>query len=72
MKTDGLQYFSDTHLVTFGLLIFFISFFVIIGLQWLRMDKQVLNKVSQLPFDGIDSSKDAQQGLKADRQGVGR
>lgn len=55
MKGDGLQYFSDTHLVVIGLVIFFVSFFMMVGLQWIKLNKNICSEIAHLPLRETDS-----------------
>lgn len=52
MKSLGLKFFTDTHWTLIGLIIFFVSFFVLLFLHMKTYRKETLKRVEQLPFEG--------------------
>ncbi len=52
MKSLGLEYFTDTYLTTFGLLIFFGLFVLILVLQVKSYHSEKIKYFEKLPFEG--------------------
>ena len=55
MKSEGLAFFSDTHWTLVGLLIFFISFFVLMVVQQKVYKKDDVEFLEKLPLEGDPS-----------------
>lgn len=52
MKADGLIYFTDTHLTLIAFLIFFFLFLIILFLQLKGYQKDKIQYIERLPFEG--------------------
>ncbi|MEZ0391773.1 MAG: cbb3-type cytochrome c oxidase subunit 3 [Pseudobdellovibrionaceae bacterium] len=55
MKKEGLAFFTDLHWTQIGLLIFFVSFIVLLILQQMIYKKEDVKALEQLPFEGDPS-----------------
>ncbi|MFN8792284.1 MAG: cbb3-type cytochrome c oxidase subunit 3 [Bdellovibrionales bacterium] len=52
MKSLGLSFFTDTHWTLVGLIIFFVSFFVLIRLHFYILGHGREEYMTRLPFEG--------------------
>lgn len=52
MKQEGLAFFTDTHLTTMGLLIFFGFFLCVLFWTMRKTQKAIYQELSKLPLDG--------------------
>lgn len=59
---DGLKYFTDTHLTSIGLILFFIFFVGVVFWVFRKGSKQYYNQTAQMPL-GEDELVDDQKGL---------
>lgn len=50
MKQEGLRYFTELHLTTIGLLIFFFFFVGVILWVYRKPSKEIYNRMEQLPL----------------------
>ncbi len=55
MKSDGLAFFTDTHLPLIGLIIFFSLFVILTYLQIRWINKKELDLLSRMPMEGDGS-----------------
>lgn len=51
MKQLGLKFFTDTYLTILGLIIF-LGYFVFIAIQTMKMKKQKINYLENMPLEG--------------------
>ena len=56
--TDGLKYFTDTHLTSIGLILFFTFFIAVLFWIFRKGSKKFYNQAAKIPFnhDGFNSS----------------
>ena len=52
MKQEGLAFFTDTHLTTLGLLIFFVFFLSMLIWTLRKTQKAVYRELAKIPLDG--------------------
>jgi hypothetical protein len=52
MKSDGLSFFTDTHLPLIGLVIFFSLFVILTWMQIRGYDKKKIDVLEHLPMEG--------------------
>ena len=52
MKSEGLAFFTDVHWPLIGLVIFFLMFLVLTGLQLRGYDKRKMELLEKLPMEG--------------------
>lgn len=50
MKQEALKYFTDIHLTVLGLMIFF-GYFIFISIQALKMNKNKINYLGNMPLE---------------------
>lgn len=51
MKQDGLKFFTDTHLTSIGLMIFFLFFVGVMFWIYRRNSKELYSGMEQLPLN---------------------
>ncbi|MGE5085421.1 MAG: cbb3-type cytochrome oxidase subunit 3 [Bacillota bacterium] len=51
MKQDGLKFFTDTHLTSIGLMIFFLFFVGVMIWVYRRNSKEIYQSMEQLPLN---------------------
>ncbi len=55
MKQEGLKYFTDLHLTSIGLLIFFCFFAGVIVWVYRKQSKELYNRLEQMPLTDGDN-----------------